>query len=317
MRIAAVVVSFLFAGVAAAQSYPSKPITTVVGFEPGGGTDTVARIVGKALGEQLGQQIVVENKAGAGGTIGVDYVAKQAPDGYTLVLANVGAMAANPHMMSLHYNPLTDLQPITMATVFANVLLVQPTLGVKTLKEYLDLARKDPGKITYASSGVGGAAHLAGELLSMQAHVKLVHVPYKGGGPAMRGFLGKEVDSFIATPVTAHKQVDAGKAVAIATTGPKRAALMSSVPTVAEQGFQGFEAVNWYAYYAPKGTPKDIVALLNRELVKALKNPATLSLLEKQGVEAAPGSVEELARYTAREYETWGKVIKAAGIKPR
>ena len=317
MRIAAIVVSFLFAGVAAAQGYPSKPITTVVGFEPGGGTDTVARIVGKTLGEQLGQQIVVENKAGAGGTIGVDYVAHAAPDGYTLVLANVGAMAANPHMMSLHYNPLTDLQPITMATVFANVLVVQPTLGVKTLKEYLDLARKDPGKITYASSGVGGAAHLAGELLSMQAHVKLVHVPYKGGGPAMRGFLGKEVDSFIATPVSAHKQVDAGRAVAIATTGPKRAALMSSVPTVAEQGFPGFEALNWYAYYAPKGTPKDIVSLLNRELVKALKNPATLSLLEKQGVESAPGSVEELASYTAREYETWGKVIKAAGIKPQ
>ena len=317
MRIAAIAVSFLFAGLAAAQSYPSKPITTVVGFEPGGGTDTVARIVGKTLGEQLGQQIVVENKAGAGGTIGVDYVAHAAPDGYTLVLANVGAMAANPHMMSLHYNPLTDLQPITMATVFANVLVVQPKLGVKTLKEYLDLARKDPGKITYASSGVGGAAHLAGELLSMQAHVKLVHVPYKGGGPAMRGFLGKEVDSFIATPVSAHKQVEAGKAVAIATTGPKRAALMSSVPTVAEQGFPGFEALNWYAYYAPKGTPRDIVDRLNRELVKALKNPATISLLEKQGVESAPGSVDELARYTAREYETWGKVIKAAGIKPQ
>ena len=317
MRIAAIAVSFLFAGLAVAQSYPSKPITTVVGFEPGGGTDTVARIVGKTLGEQLGQQIVVENKAGAGGTIGVDYVAHAAPDGYTLVLANVGAMAANPHMMSLHYNPLTDLQPITMATVFANVLVVQPKLGVKTLKEYLDLARKDPGKITYASSGVGGAAHLAGELLSMQAHVKLVHVPYKGGGPAMRGFLGKEVDSFIATPVSAHKQVEAGKAVAIATTGPKRAALMSSVPTVAEQGFPGFEALNWYAYYAPKGTPRDIVDRLNRELVKALKNPATISLLEKQGVESAPGSVDELARYTAREYETWGKVIKAAGIKPQ
>jgi tripartite-type tricarboxylate transporter receptor subunit TctC len=317
MKIAAIVASLLFAGVAAAQGFPNKPISTVVGFEPGGGTDTVARIVGKTLGDQVGQQVVVENKAGAGGTIAVDYVSKQAPDGYTLVLANVGAMAANPHMMNLHYNPLTDLQPITMATVFANVVVVQPTLKVKTLKEYLELARKESGKITYASSGVGGAAHLAGELLAQQAGVKLVHVPYKGGGPAMRGFLGKEVDSFIATPVSANKQVEAGKAVAIATTGPKRAALMSSVPTVAEQGFPGFEALNWYAYYAPKGTPKEVVDYLNRQLVKALKDKAVIALLEKQGVEAEPGTPEALADYTKREYETWGKVIKDAGIKPQ
>ena len=302
---------------AAAQSFPTKPITTVVGFEPGGGTDTVARIIGKTLSQNLGQQIVVENKSGAGGTIAVDTVAKAAPDGYTLVLANVGAMAANPHMMTLHYNPITDLQPITMATVFANVLVVQPSLNVKTLKEYLDLARKDPGKITYASSGVGGAAHLAGELLSMEANVKLVHVPYKGGGPAMRGFLSKEVDSFIATPVSVHKQVDAGKAVPIATTGTKRAALMPSVPTVAESGFPGFEALNWYAYYAPKGTPKEIVDVLNREIVKALKDPATIALLDKQGVEAQPGTPKELADYTAREYKTWGDVIKKVGIKPQ
>ena len=317
MRIALFLLSFLAAGIAAAQGFPNKPISTVVGFEPGGGTDTVARIVGKTLGDNIGQQIVVENKSGAGGTIAVDYVSKAAPDGYTLVLANVGAMAANPHMMSLHYDPLTDLTPITMATVFANVIVTQPTLKVTTLAQYLDLAKKEPGKITYASSGVGGAAHLAGELLAMQAKVKLVHVPYKGGGPAMRGFLGKEVDSFIATPVSAHRQVDAGKAVAIATTGPKRTALMPSVPTVAESGFPGFEAVNWYAYYGPKGMPKEVVDYLNRELVKALKDKATIALLDKQGVEAEPGTPEELARYTAREYETWGRVIKQAGIKPQ
>jgi len=309
--------TLLFASACWSQQFPSKSITTVVGFEPGGGTDTVARIVGKTLSEQLGQQVVVENKSGAGGTIAVDAVAKAAPDGYTLVLANVGAMTANPHMMKLQYDPLTDLTPITMATVFANVLVVQPGLKVKSLKEYLDLARANPDKVTYASSGVGGAAHLAGELLAMQAKVKLVHVPYKGGGPAMKGFLGKEVDSFIATPVSAHKQVEAGRAVAIATTGPKRAALMSSVPTVAESGFPGFEAVNWYAYYGPKGLPKELVQLLNRELVKALKDKSTVALLEKQGVEAEPGTPEELARYTAREFETWGKVIKAAGIKPQ
>jgi tripartite-type tricarboxylate transporter receptor subunit TctC len=202
-----------------------------------------------------------------------------------------------------------------MATVFANVLVVQPSLKVKSLKEYLDLARKDPDKITYASSGVGGAAHLAGELLALQAKVKLVHVPYKGGGPAAKGFLGKEVDSFIATPVSVHKQVEAGRAVAIATTGPKRAALMPNVPTVAEQGFPGFEALNWYAYYAPKGTPKEIIDALNRTLVKALKDKSTIGLLDKQGVEAEPGTPEALAQYTKREFETWGKVIRDVGIK--
>jgi tripartite-type tricarboxylate transporter receptor subunit TctC len=318
MRIAFAFIGLLLSGAAFSQTpFPSRPITTVVGFEPGGGTDTVARIIGKTLGEQLGQQVVVENKSGAGGTIAVDYVSKATPDGYTIVLANVGAMAANPHMMNLHYDPLTDLAPITMATVFANVLVVQPSLNIKSLPAYLDLARKNPDKITYASSGVGGAAHLAGELLALQAKVKLVHVPYKGGGPAAKGFLGKEVDSFIATPVSVHKQVEAGRAVAIATTGPKRAALMSDVPTVAEQGFPGFEALNWYAYYAPKGTPKQIVDLLNREIVKALKDKATISLLDRQGVEAEPGTPEALAEYTKREYETWGKVIKAAGIKPQ
>ena len=317
MRVVVSLVTLLVSAACWAQQFPTKSITTVVGFEPGGGTDTVARIVGKALGEQLGQQVVVENKSGAGGTIAVDAVAKAAPDGYTLVLANVGAMTANPHMMKLQYDPLTDLTPITMATVFANVLVVQPSLKVNSLKEYLDLARAHPDKITYASSGVGGAAHLAGELLAMQAKVRLVHVPYKGGGPAMKGFLGKEVDSFIATPVSAHKQVEAGKAIAIATTGKKRSALMSTVPTVAESGFPEFEAVNWYAYYGPKGLPKELVQVLNRELVKALKDKSTVALLEKQGVEAEPGTPEGLAAYTAREFETWGKVIKAAGIKPQ
>jgi len=316
MRSTSLVAGLLLAGNCFSQSsFPNKPITTVVGFEPGGGTDTVARIVGKGWGEQIGQQIVVENKSGAGGTIAVDYVAKAAPDGYTVVLANVGAMTANPHMMRLQYDPLKDLAPITMATVFANVIVVQPSLNVKNLKEYLDLARREPDKITYGSSGVGGAAHLAGELLGLQAKVKLVHVPYKGGGPAAKGFLGKEIDSFFATPVSVHAQVQAGRAVAIATTGPQRAALMPNVPTVAEQGFPGFEAVNWYAYYAPKGTPKEIIDVLNRTIVKALKDKATIALLDKQGVEAAPGTPQALGEYTRREYETWGKVIKDAGIK--
>src|SRR5438105_8049962 len=218
--------AMMFAASAVAQSFPNKPVTTVVGFEPGGGTDTTARIVAPVLGELLGQQVVVENRAGAGGDIAVDYVAKAAADGYTLVLANVGALAVNPHILKTPYDPLRDLTPISMASVFPNVLVVQPSLPVKSVQDYAKLAREKPGQITYASSGIGGAGHLAGELLKLVAKIDIVHVPYKGGGPAMQGFLGAQVDSFFATPVSSIAQIKAGRARAIATTGPKRDKLM-------------------------------------------------------------------------------------------
>ncbi|HLS87520.1 MAG TPA: tripartite tricarboxylate transporter substrate binding protein [Burkholderiales bacterium] len=310
--------SFTLAAVSPAawsQPYPSRPITTVVGFAPGGATDTVARIVAEPLGRALGQQVVVENRAGAGGTIAVDHVAKAPPDGYTLVLANVGAMAANPHIMKLPYDPLRDLTPISMATMFANVIIVQPDLPASTLKEFIELARKRPGRLTYGSSGVGGAAHLAGELLEAMAKIYLVHVPYRGGGPALQGFLGGQTDAFIATPITSIKQIAAGKARALATTGPNRAKLMPDVPTVAESGYPRYAAVNWYAYYGPKGMPKDLVERLNRELVNVLKQPETIALLEKQGVEPQSSTPEALARYTEEEFRTWGRVVKEAGIK--
>ena len=201
----------MFAATASAQgSFPSKPVTMVVGFEPGGGTDTVARIVAKTMSENLGQQVVVENRAGAGGNIAVDYVAKSAPDGYTVVLANVGALAVNPHLLKVPYDPLRDLTPLTMAVVFANVLVVQPSLAVSSLAEYVKLAREKPATVTYASSGIGGAGHLAGELLKMMAQIDIVHVPYKGGGPAMQGFLGGQVASFFATPVSSIAHIKAG-----------------------------------------------------------------------------------------------------------
>jgi len=304
-----------FAAAAAAQNFPSKPITIVVGFEPGGGTDTTARIVGKALGEQIGQQVIVENRAGAGGTIAVAHVAKETPDGYTVVLANVGALTANPFIMHLTYDPLKDLTPISMACIFANVLVVQPSLGVKTLADYVKLAKAKPKTITYASSGVGGAGHLAGELLAIRAGIQLVHVPYKGGGPAMRGFLSKEVDSFVATPVSSVKQIEAGKAVAIATTGSKRAELMPSVPTVAEQGYPGYEALNWYGFLGPAGMPKPIVDRLHDEIAKALANPQVVAAMKKTGVEPESSKPEAFAAYIKKEYDTWGKVIKQAGIK--
>jgi tripartite-type tricarboxylate transporter receptor subunit TctC len=314
-RFLALAAGIAFAAAAAAQNFPAKAITMVVGFEPGGGTDTVARIVAKTLSENIHQQVVVENRAGAGGDIAVDNVAKAAPDGYTVVLGHVGALTVNPHILKTGYDPLTDLTPITMAVVFANVLVVQPTLNVKTLADYVKLAKEKPGTITYASSGIGGAGHLAGELLKVVAKIDIVHVPYKGGGPAMQGFLGKQVDSFFATPVSSIKQIQAGRALAVATTGAKRAELMPDVPTIAESGYPGYEALNWYAYLGPANLPKEIVAKLNAELVKALKAPEVLDAFKKQGVESQPGTPQELASYMKREYDTWGKVVKQAGIK--
>jgi tripartite-type tricarboxylate transporter receptor subunit TctC len=305
--------SLVFAASALAQ-YPAKPITTVVGFEPGGGTDTTARIVAPVLGELLGQQVVVENRAGAGGNIAVDYVAKAAPDGYTLVLANVGALAVNPHILKTPYDPLKDLAPVSMAAVFANVLVVQPTLPVKSVQDFVKLARQKPG-MTYASSGIGGAGHLAGELLKGMARIDITHVPYKGGGPAMQGFLGGQVDSFFATPISSISQIRSGRARPIATTGSKRAALMPDVPTVAESGFPGYEALNWYGYLAPAKTPKEIVDRLSRDIGKALANPQVVAALNKTGVEPLSMTPDEFGRYIEREYQTWGKVVKDAHIK--
>jgi tripartite-type tricarboxylate transporter receptor subunit TctC len=295
--------------------YPNKAVTIVVGFEPGGGTDTTARIVQGPLGELLGQQVVVETRAGAGGNIAVDHVAKAAPDGYTIVLANVGALAVNPHILKTPYDPLKDLLPISMAAEFANVLVVQPALGVNSVADFVKLARSKPATITYASSGIGGAGHLSGELLRSMAKIDIVHVPYKGGGPAMQGFLGGQVDSFFATPISSISQIRAGKAKAVATTGSKRAALMPDVPTIAEQGYQGYEALNWYGFLAPRGTPREIIDRLHRDIVKALAHQQVVAALHKTGTEPKSSTPEEFAAYIKREYDIWGRVVKEAGIK--
>jgi len=287
----------------------------VVGFEPGGGTDTTARILAPVLSEQMGQQVIVENRAGAGGNIAVDYVAKQAPDGYHVVLANVGALAVNPHILKTPYDPLKDLAPISMAAVFANVLVVQPTLNVNTVADYVKFAKQKQEGVTYASSGIGSAGHLAGELLKGMAKINLVHVPYKGGGPAMQGFLGGQVDSFFATPISSISQIRAGKAKAVATTGSKRAALMPDVPTIAEAGYAGYEALNWYGFLGPAKMPKEIVDRWNREIVRALANPEAVAQMHKTGVEPQSSTPAEFGRYIEREYHTWGKVVKEAGIK--
>jgi tripartite-type tricarboxylate transporter receptor subunit TctC len=303
------------AGQARAQSYPTRPITAVVGFAPGGGTDTVSRIVAKTLGEQVGQQVLTDNKAGAGGNIATDHVIRSAPDGYTIYLANVGAIAVNPHLLQLAYDPLKDLAPITMAVVFPNLVVIHPRVPANSLAEFIQLAKKEPGKYTYGSSGIGGAGHLAGELLKMMAGIDITHVPFKGGGPAMQAMIGGQIDSYMATPVAAGPHVKSGKVKALATTGAKRDPFMAEVPTVSEVCCAGYQATNWYAYYAPAKTPKEILARLNKELVKALQSDEVKALFAKQGLEAAPGTPEQLAAFGKSEYETWGKVVKQAGIK--
>jgi tripartite-type tricarboxylate transporter receptor subunit TctC len=303
----------LAAAAGAQAPFPGRPITTIVGFAPGGGTDTVSRIIAKTLGDQLGQPVLTDNKSGAGGNIATDLVVKAAPDGYTIYLANVGAIAVNPHLLPLTYDPLRDLAPITMAVVFPNLVVVHPSVPADNFAEFIKLARENPGKYSYGSSGIGGAGHLAGELLKMVAGIDIVHVPFKGGGPAMQAMLGGQISAYMATPVAAGPHVKAGKAKALAVTGPRRDQFMPEVPAVAEF-YPGYEATNWYAYYAPAKTPKDIVLRLNREIVKALGTAEVKELLAKQGVEPAPGTPEELAAFGRRESDTWARVVKQAKI---
>ena len=296
--------------------YPSKPVTIVVGFAPGGGTDTVARIMQKTLGDSLGQPVVVDNKTGAGGNIATDFVARSAPDGYIILLGNVGSLTVAPHLVKdLPYDPLRDLAPVSMGVIFPNLVVVHPSVPAKTLGEFIKLAKENPGKYTYGSSGIGGAGHLAGELLKMMANIDLVHVPFKGGGPAMQAMLGGQIHAYMATPVAAGPHVKAGKAKALATTGAQRDPLMPEIPTVAESGYPGYEATNWYAFVVAGKTPREIVTRLNRDMVATLRDPHVVDLLRKQGVEPSPGTPEELARYMKREHETWGRVVKQADIK--
>jgi tripartite-type tricarboxylate transporter receptor subunit TctC len=300
---------------AVAQAYPSRPITLIVGFAPGGGTDTVARVMQKKLAEYLGQSVVVENRAGAGGTIAAAAVAKADPDGYTILLATIAALAVAPHLNSkLPYNPLTDFAPLSMATESGNVLVVHPSVPAKTLAEFVKLANSKPGGIAYGTSGVGSAGHLAGELFRLTAKANLTHVPYKGGGPAMSDLLGGQIPSVFASATTATPQVQSGKLRALGSTGTKRSASLPDVPTIAEQGYPGYQATNWYAYVAPAKTPKNVVARLNREIVKTLNDRATRAAILKQGEDPTPSTPEELARHMRREYETWGRVIREAGI---
>ena len=271
------VVSFLVlwlaAITAAAQDLPQKTITLVVGFVAGGGADTAARIIAKKVSENLKQTVVIDNRAGAGGNLAHQYVATATPDGSIILLGSVGPLAVAPHMMKVGYDPLKDLAPLTMGVSFPNVLVVNSGLGVKTLAEYVALARSKPGGLEYASTGSGSAAHLAGELFNARAGVEIVHIPYKGGAQAMQDVLSGRVAAYFSTPSTAEPHIEAGKLIPLATTGLVRPAFMPSVPTIAESGYPGFSATNWYAFVAPGKTPAAILERWNQELVKALNAP--------------------------------------------
>jgi tripartite-type tricarboxylate transporter receptor subunit TctC len=309
--------ALLFAGTAAAQSdFPSRTITMLVGFAPGGASDTAARIIAKKLSENLGQTVVVENKAGAGGNIVHAQMATAVPDGYTILLGSVGPLAVAPHMIAkLGYDPLKDLAPLTMAVTFPNVLVVHAGIPAKTLAEFVAIARQKPGSLDYASTGVGSASHLAGELFNQRANVNIVHIPYKGGGPAMTDLLGGRVSAYYSTHSTAGPHIEAGKLRALATTGLKRSSFLPDVPTIAESGYPGFEAENWYAFVTTAKMPQPLLERWNKELVKALSSPEVKESLAKHFMEPSPGSREDLAKYIKREYDTWGRVVKTAGIK--
>ena len=317
LRILTVAVLAALPHVAFAQAYPSRPITMLAGFAAGGSVDTIARIVAKKLSDNLGQNVVVDNKAGAGGVVATQQIARSTPDGYTILLAAVGSLAVSPHLVAnIGYDPLRDLAPITMAVVFSNVIVAHPSFPAKTLAEFVQLAKASPGKIAYGSSGIGGIGHLAGELFALTAGIEITHVAYKGGAPAMQDLLGGQIPVIFGTPVSTLPHIKSGKIRALATTGLTRAAILPDVPTVAESGYPGFEAINWYAYVAPARTPQDVIARLNRELTAVLKAPEVREQLDVHGVEAKPSTPEELAKFMQSELATWGRVVKAAKIQP-
>jgi tripartite-type tricarboxylate transporter receptor subunit TctC len=300
---------------AAAQSdFPSRPITMLVGFAPGGAADVTARIIAKKLSDQMGQPVTVENKGGAGGNIVHQQLAGLPPDGYTILLGSVGPLAISPHFAAkLGYDPLKDFAPLSMAAMFSQVLLVPGSLPVKDIREYIALAKKQ--SVDFASSGIGSIPHLAGELLNQEAKVQIVHIPYKGGGAAVTDLLSGRVNSLYGSPATAAPYLESGRMRAIAVTGAKRSPFMPTVPTIAEQGYPGAVAENWYAFIAPAKVPAPILERWNRELVKALSAPDVKEQMAKHFLEPNPSTREELGAYIKKEYEMWGKVIKSAGIK--
>jgi tripartite-type tricarboxylate transporter receptor subunit TctC len=301
---------------AEAQDYPTRAITLVVPYAAGGGNDAMARIVADHMGRTLGQQIVIENRGGAGGTIATRAVAKAAPDGYTLVLGGTGTLAVNPTLYAnVGYDPRKDFAPIGLIATSALVLLVHPSVEANSVPELIGLAKKDPGKLNYASAGPGSGIHLAAELFASMAGVRLTHVPYKGSGPALNDLLGGHVQIYFSSLPPAVGMRDEGKVRALAVTGPQRSHVFPDLPTVAEAALPGYEAVLHYGIAAPAGTPRRIVDKLSGALRGALASEETKAVLVASGADPMPSTPEEYAADIDREETRWSRIVRDVGVK--
>ena len=299
-----------------AQSYPSKPIRLIVPFAAGGGNDNIARLVGKRLNESLGQPLVIDNRPGAGGVVGAELAAKSPPDGYTLFLGGVGSHAVNPNLIEkLPYDPIRDFSPVILLARAPLILVVHPSVPARTFAEFVAYARKNPGKLNFASNGNGSSAQLAAVMFDSMAGAEMVHVPYKGLAPALTDLLSGQVQVMFSSPVAILPHIKAGKLRALAVTGEKRMASLPEAPTVAESGFPGYEASSWYGILAPAGTSREIVARLNAEFLKALEQPDVRNSLIADGAEPVGDTPEQFAAYIRSEKERMGKLIRDARIR--
>jgi tripartite-type tricarboxylate transporter receptor subunit TctC len=300
----------------AADAYPVKPIRFLVGFPAGGANDLVARAVGARLGPRLGQQVIVENRPGANGNIATQLVARAAPDGYTLLLASAASLVMSPAMYrELPFDPLTDFAPVTLAVGVSSLISVHPSLPPRSVRELVALAKKQPGKLNFGTPGTGSIAHMAAELFLRTTGINMVHVPYKGGGPAVIDAMAGQVECLISLMSTAGPQVKAGKLRGLGVTSAARQPSLPDVPTVAESGYPGFEASGWVGLAFPAKTPAAIVDRVNKETVAVLNTPEARKQLEDVGLDPTPSSPEAFRAYIKSEYDKWGKLIRAAGIK--
>lgn len=301
---------------AVAQSYPTKPIRWIVTYPPGGPTDVVARAIGAKLTEAWGQQIIIDNRAGAGGMIGTELGARAAPDGYTLLFGTSAGMTINPALQSkLPYDPVKDFAPVSLLVINPQLLVLNPTVPANSVKELVALAKAKPGQLNYASVGQGSPNHLGMELLKALTGTNIVHVPYKGTGPAITDLLGGQVQLMFNSMPTVLPLVRSGKLRALAVGSTQRISAIADIPTVAESGVPGFENVTWYGMFAPAKTPREIVNKLNAQVVRILAEPDMAQRLSSQGAEPRSSTPDELAKFMRVEFERWAKVIKSAGVK--
>lgn len=298
------------------QAYPVKPVRLILPFPPGGPTDMLGRVIAQKLSDQIGQPVVVDNRGGAGGNLGVELAAKSPPDGYTLVLSSP-LIAISPSLyVKLNYDPVKDLSPISLVAYIQNVMLVHPSVPAKTLKEFIQLARANPGKLNFGTGGSGTTTHLASELLKVLAKIDIVHVPYKGTGLALIGLVGGQVDMLVMAVPAANAQIQAGKVRALAVLSAQRVSVLPKVPTAKEAGVDNFEVPIWYGILAPAAVPRDIINRLNLELNKVLAAPDVRERLTKVDIEPVTNTPEQFAEFIKAETVRYAKVIKAAGIKP-